>query len=124
MLSKVILIGELAGLARYPEHKPLIIFTVLKAGMFTVRYVFFHVLEQTIHGLVHGETFLHSVAIAGKGVIPARAWIVFFAFIPFFALFETRRVWAAALLSSSSAAPKSPREIAFVHLGMLLFITC
>jgi hypothetical protein len=45
--------------------------------------------------LVHGETFLgalHSVAIADKGVILARALTVFFAFIPLFALFEIRRV--------------------------------
>jgi hypothetical protein len=110
VLSKVILIGELAGLARYPEHKPLIIFTVLKAGMFTVRYVFFHVLEQTIHGLVHGETFLHSVAIAGKGVIPARALIVFFAFIAFFALFETRRVMGKDESFASSWAASSAQD--------------
>jgi len=88
----------------------LIIFTVLKAGMFTVRYVFFHVLEQTIHGLVHGETFLHSVAIAGKGVIPARALIVFFAFIAFFALFETRRVMGKDESFASSWAASSAQD--------------
>ena len=95
VLSKVILIGELAGLGKISEHKRLIISTVLKAGMFTVLYVFFHVLEHTIRGLVHGETFpgaLHSVAIAGKAEIVARALTVFFAFLPLFALFETRRV--------------------------------
>jgi hypothetical protein len=93
VLSKVILLGELAGLARYPEHKPLIISTILKAGMFTVLYVLFHVLEHTIHGLLHRETFLGALhSVAGKGVILARALTVFFAFIPLFALFETRRV--------------------------------
>jgi hypothetical protein len=92
VLSKVILLGEMAGLARYSEHKPLIISTILKAGMFTVLYVFFHVLEHTIQGLVHRETLLHSVAIACKDVIPPRVLTVFFAFVPFFALFETRRV--------------------------------
>jgi hypothetical protein len=92
VLSKVILLGELAGLASYSEHKPLIISTILKAGMFTALYVFFHLLEHTIKGLVHRETLLHSVAIACKDVIPPRVLTVFFAFLPFFALFETRRV--------------------------------
>src|SRR6516164_4019447 len=95
VLSKVILIGELVGLGKKSEHKPLIISTIHKAGMFTLLYVIFRMLEHGIHGLFHGETFLgalHSVAIADKGVILARALTVFFAFIPLFALFEIRRV--------------------------------
>ena len=92
VLSKVILIGELVGLGKKSEHKPLIVSTIHKAGMFTVLYVIFRMLEHVIRGLIHGETFLHSVAIADKGVILARALTVFFAFIPLFALFEIRRV--------------------------------
>jgi hypothetical protein len=60
--------------------------------MFTVLYVFFHLLEHTIHDLVHRETLLHSVAIACKDVVPPRVLTVFLAFVPFFALFETRRL--------------------------------
>jgi hypothetical protein len=95
VLAKVILIGELVGLGRKSEHRPLILSTIHKAGMFTVLYVIFRMLEHVIRGLIHGETFLgalHSVAIADKGVILARALTVFFAFIPLFALVEIRRV--------------------------------
>jgi hypothetical protein len=35
---------------------------------------------------------LHAVTVAGTGEILARALTVFFAFIPLFALFETRRM--------------------------------
>jgi hypothetical protein len=95
VLSKVILIGELVGLGKKSEHKPLIVSTIHKAGMFTLLYVIFRMVEHAIRGLVRGEAFLsalHSLAIVEKGVILARALTVFFAFIPLFALFEIRRV--------------------------------
>ncbi|HEY7390364.1 MAG TPA: hypothetical protein VH640_17745 [Bryobacteraceae bacterium] len=93
-LSKIILTGQLFGLGKRSEHQPLIISTVYKAGMFTLLYILFHVLERTIHGVVHGAPFLGALhgAVARKGEVIARALAVFFAFIPFFALFETRRV--------------------------------
>ncbi|HUB32077.1 MAG TPA: hypothetical protein VMA31_03575, partial [Bryobacteraceae bacterium] len=44
---------------------------------------------------VHGATLagaVHAVIVAGKGEVIVRALTIFFAFIPFFALFEVRRV--------------------------------
>lgn len=94
LLSKIILLGELAGLGKRSEQKALIISTLHKAAMFTILYILFHALEHTIHGLIHGRTFgaaLHAVAVAGGRGLLVRALTVFFAFIPFFALLEIRR---------------------------------
>ncbi len=118
VLSKMILIGELVGLGKRSEHKPLIVPTLHKAGSFTLLYMVFHVLERTIHGVVHGETFvgaLRAAAVAAKGEVVTRAIMVFFAFIPFFALFETRRVmgedgFRSLFLGSRETRPDPARD--------------
>lgn len=95
VLSKVLLTGRLAGLGKRSESKPLIISTIHKAGVFTGFYLVFHVMERTVRGLVHGQTFvgaLDALAVAGKEELLVRALVLFFAFIPLFALLETRRV--------------------------------
>ena len=55
----------------------------------------FHLLEDGVRGSLHGEGFLeaiHAEAFANIGGLFARLLFVFFTFIPFFALMETRRV--------------------------------
>lgn len=95
ILSKVILIGEIAGLGKRSENMSLIVSTIYKAALFTVFYQLFHILEGTVRGLVHHRTLrgaLSAATVVEKGEFASLALVVFFAFIPFFALRETRRV--------------------------------
>jgi hypothetical protein len=95
VLSKVILIGELANLGKSSEHKPLIVPTVHKAAVFALLYVAFHAVEIGTRGVLHGERFfgaLYQEVVTHRGEFVTIALIMFFGFIPFFALRETRRV--------------------------------
>jgi uncharacterized membrane protein YozB (DUF420 family) len=95
VLSKVILIGELLKPGSRFQHRPLLIVAVYKAAVFTVFYLFFHLLESGIRGVLHGEPFLqavHAEAFTRPGRLAIRMLFVFFAFIPFFALLESRHV--------------------------------
>jgi hypothetical protein len=74
----------------------LIVPTVHKAAMFTVFYLIVHILESTVRHVLHGQTFFSALyAVAVPEELIAVAFVVFFAFIPFFALRETRRVVGA-----------------------------
>jgi hypothetical protein len=92
VLSKIVLMGQLFGVGKRSEHQPLLISTVCKAAMFTLLYILFHVLERAVHGVVHGAPFLGALhgVIVRNGEVIASALAVFFAFIPFCALFEPR----------------------------------
>ena len=95
VLAKVILIGEIAGLGKRVEKRPLLISTIAKALVFSVFALAFHILEIIVRGLLHHDTFggaLHGVVVAESGELLTRGLIFFFAFIPFFALRELRRV--------------------------------
>jgi hypothetical protein len=98
VLAKIILIGELARLGKRSESEPLIVSTIYKSALFTVLYVAFHVLESAVHALWHGQTFLGAIyqaAVTRRGELVSIGLVLFFAFIPFFALRETRRVMGA-----------------------------
>lgn len=95
VLAKVILIGDLVGLGKRFENKPLIVSTIFKALVFAGFALIFHALEGIVRSLLHHQTFLgalHTLAVDESGVLLTRGLIFFFAFIPFFALRELRRV--------------------------------
>lgn len=98
VLAKVILMGELVRLGTRFEHRPLILSTLNKSAVFTFLYLAFHIVESSVRGLWHGQAFLAGLynAIANKsGELLAMALVLFFAFIPFFALREMRRIIGA-----------------------------
>ena len=95
VLSKVILIGEHLRLGHHQEHRPLIYSTIYKSFVFTLLVAVFHGLEHSIRGLVHGTGMPSSFAALSGGDIReliGRSVVLFFAFLPFFALRETGRV--------------------------------
>jgi len=95
LLSKIILLGEFAHLGTRARSRPLLVVTVHKAAVFTVFYGLFHLLERGIHGLLHGENFLkavHAEVFTHGGGFAIRLACMFFAFMPFFALMESRQV--------------------------------
>src|SRR5215472_19213474 len=55
ILSKIVLIGEYLRLGKRQENRPLIYSTVYKSLVFTLLVAMFHVLEEAIRGLLHGE---------------------------------------------------------------------
>jgi hypothetical protein len=98
VLSKIILIGELLGLGRRSEAKPLIVPSLHKAVVFSLFYLSFRGLEETARLMFHGLTLsraLNAAFIGDKKELVTRALVMSFAAIPFFALRETRRVLGA-----------------------------
>lgn len=95
VMSKIVLLGELAGFGSRFEKGPLVISTIHKAAVFTLFYLAVDALERTVRELLHGQTLtgaLDYVMRTEKGNFVSLALLIFFAFIPFFALRETRRV--------------------------------
>jgi hypothetical protein len=111
ILSKVILTGEYLRLGKGHEHKPLIFPTIWKSFLFTLAAVAFYVVEQIVRGLLRGGRFavgLASLRDMGAGEILGRSLVMFFAFIPFFALRETGRVLGEGKLQVLFFRPKAP----------------
>jgi hypothetical protein len=94
VLSKIILVGELVHVGGRFSNRPLIFVTVYKSAVFTIFYLMFHLLEEGVRGALHGKGFLHAVQVetfTGVAGLLARLLFVFYAFVPFFALMETRQ---------------------------------
>jgi hypothetical protein len=90
VLAKVIMIGEMLGLSRALQNKPLILITLFRTLVFTAFTGVFTVLEHVLEGLLHGEGItggIHAV-IDNVDQVLARTLVVFCAFIPFFAFKE------------------------------------
>ena len=87
VLAKVMLVAEDLNLSRWLDRRPLIYPILHESFLFTVLFIVFHVLEELVVGLVHGETLAQSVpAIGGGGLagLACVAVIFFFALMPFF----------------------------------------
>ena len=92
VVAKVILIGEYAHLGKKHEAKPLLISAVYKAFLFSLLVFGFHIVEEAITRLWHGDTMagaFHDLSIED---LLARSLIVFGTFIPLFGFLELRRV--------------------------------
>src|SRR5262245_55174788 len=114
VLAKVIIVGDLLGLGRGLENKPLIWPTFYRTVMFSVWVGVFSVLEETVRGLLHGQGLMGGVAeLASKGryELLAKCLVIFCAFIPIFAFKELERVLGEGklrgLFYQSQAPPAS-----------------
>jgi hypothetical protein len=95
IMAKVVLIGEIVGLGKQFEKKPLIIPTIIKALAFTALQLAFTLVEGVVRRVLRHEGLLgalRSSVAAGRRELLTRALVLFFAFIPFVALRELRRV--------------------------------
>jgi hypothetical protein len=95
VLSKVVLIGQHAHIGERHEHRSLILSSIYKSFLFAVLVAVFHVIEDFVKDLIHGTPFseaLHELADLNYARLAALTVVVFCVFIPFFALWETRRV--------------------------------
>ena len=95
VLAKVVLVAETMRLGRGYEDKPLIVPTLYKTFLFTVCVAIFDTAEVFIHGLLGG---LGSTGAADEVISRfnyewlSKVLVIFFAFIPLFAVGELRRV--------------------------------
>ena len=94
VLAKVVLVAETLRLGRGYEEKPLIVPTLYKTFLFTVCVAVFDIAEGLVRGFMGG---LGSIAV--DDVVSrfnyewlSRALVIFFAFLPLFAVGELRRV--------------------------------
>jgi len=87
VLAKIILIGEYAGLGKRQENKPLILSVFYKTVLFTVLVAAFHGLEELVKVLVFHDQFRFR-----PDEMLIRNLVVFCGLVPFFALWELRRV--------------------------------
>jgi len=92
VIAKVILIGEYARLGKRNESKPLLLSAVNKAILFSVLVFAFHIVEEVIKRLVHGEKVAGAFRNARLDDLLGRTLILLCTFIPFFAFRELSRV--------------------------------
>jgi hypothetical protein len=95
VLAKIVMIGNIFGLGRKLEDRPLILPTLYKAFTFSLWVAAFGACEHILEGWLRGEGLTGGVRMLmsqGKYELLARALVMFFAFIPFFAFREMERV--------------------------------
>lgn len=95
IIAKVVMIGAFLGISRKFEHKPLIIPVLYKSVLFTLMVMLFDVIEEFIRGIIHYQDVLKAMNDVQSHV--SLAWLgasllIFFIFIPFFAVKELIRV--------------------------------
>jgi len=91
VITKVIMIGEYAKLGRRHEEKALLISAVWKAFVFGLLVFAFHVIEEVIKRLIHGEDMARASRELRLEQFAGRAIVVFCVFVPLFAFREFRR---------------------------------
>ncbi len=95
VLSKVVLIGQHVHIGTRHEHRSLMLSAVYKSFLFAILVAVFHVVEEFLKDLLHGVPFseaFHEVAEVNFPRLLVFTIVTFCVFIPFFALWETRRV--------------------------------
>jgi hypothetical protein len=95
VLAKVILLGGFVRAGKALDHKPLLITSIYKAAFFALLVAAFHWIEEFVKDAFHHG----SLADSFRETLAATSWpllglavICFCLFIPFFALWEIRRV--------------------------------
>jgi VIT1/CCC1 family predicted Fe2+/Mn2+ transporter len=94
-LAKIILIGQKLHLGEPNRDAPVAVPALIKAAIFGLLLVAFHVVEETLIGVFHGKTVREAIPTIGDGSLQAilmTAIIATVGLIPFFAFVELERV--------------------------------
>ena len=116
VLGKVVLVAEALRLGRRFDEKPLIVPTLYKTFLFTVCVAVFDIAEAVVRGLIGGLGPMGAVdEVMSRFNYEwlSRALVIFFAFIPFFAVRELRRVLgegAIGIFFRRSSAAEAGRD--------------
>jgi hypothetical protein len=92
VVTKVIMIGEYAKLGRRFEDKSILLSSVWKAFIFGLLLFAFHIVEEGVKRLIHGEELARVSREIRLYELAARSVVVFCTFVPLFAFRELRRV--------------------------------
>jgi hypothetical protein len=98
ILAKVVLVAEKLRLGRGWKDKPLIVPTLYKSFLFTICVALFGVVESMMSSFIHGKGLTGAIEeLMSQYTYEwlAEALVVFFTFIPFFAVRELSRVLGA-----------------------------
>jgi hypothetical protein len=90
-LAKVILIGEYFHVGETFKDRPLIYTILFKSAVFAALLICFHIIEETLIGILHGKTFFQSIPSIGGGKLQGILMIgviMFVVLMPFFAFRE------------------------------------
>jgi hypothetical protein len=101
-LAKVILILEDLHLFDQLKNKPLVYPILFKSTVFAVILFCFHVIEETIAGMLHGKTLSHSILDIGGGTVHGMLLvgvIMFVVLVPFITFIELERAIGAKEMS-------------------------
>jgi len=95
IIAKVVMIGAFLGISHKFEQKPLFIPIVYKAFIFTLMVMLFDIFEEFVRALFHNQDIMSSINELQTHV--SVVWLgasllIFFIFIPFFAVKELIRV--------------------------------
>lgn len=89
VLAKVMLVAEGFNLSRWLNSRPLIYPILHDAFLFAALFIAFHVVEDMVIGLLHGESIRASIPVIGGGGVAGLlcvAIILFVTLIPYFAV--------------------------------------
>lgn len=95
VMAKVLVIGEALNLGKRFENKPLIVPTFCKAVIFSLFVLVLTLIEHVFVGYFSGKSWTliyQHLMERGFNEILARAFVMFFVFVLFFAFKETGRV--------------------------------
>src|SRR5215471_3665070 len=117
VITKVIMIGELAKLGRKHENKSLFISAVWKAFVFGLLVFAFHIVEEVIRRLIHGADLARASRELRLDELGARSIVVFCTFMPLFAFREFRRTMAdeafQSLVFGSRGGKGTPGQLTY-----------
>jgi hypothetical protein len=95
VLAKVILLGDFIRMGKRMDHRPLIFSAIYKAAFLAVLTAGFHWVVELVKEIIHSHSFVDAWA----ETLQRTSWalfglmvICFCLFIPFFCLWEVRRV--------------------------------
>jgi hypothetical protein len=95
VIAKVVMIGAFLKISRKFENKPLFIPIVYKALLFTLMVMLFDSIEEFIMALIHNHNLLQSIEEVQSQINVVwlgASLLMFFTFIPFFAVKELIRI--------------------------------
>ncbi len=116
VLAKIIMIGTVLRIGQRFQEMPLIIPTIFRSFIFSIWVAIYKVLEHTVVGLVHGKGLTGGInELIGRGgnELVAGCLVIFFAFIPFFAVKELGRVMGEGKLAELFLRRRAGKESNF-----------
>jgi uncharacterized protein (DUF1810 family) len=102
-LAKVVLVAEFFHVGDNFKNRPLIYPTIFKSAVFAVILLCFHIIEETLIGVLHGKALSQSIPEIGGGTLQGILMvgiIMFVVLMPFFAFRELGRAIGAEQLRS------------------------